>query len=121
MCASTPAGSAKCSNESSETIEIDGIAPFARERAAIGDAARGGVLDAEVEPPLAQIDADDVAAPCSAISTHFAAGTAAEVEHVLVARVIPDPRSEQHFQLAASDVGRRDVTALDGAVATSPN
>ena len=47
----------------------------------------------------------------------FAAGTAAEIEHVLVAREIPDSRPEQHFQLAAPDVGGRDVTALHGAVA----
>ena len=64
MCASSAGRIGEVLERVERYDQIDGSAPLARERAAIGDAARGGVL----EPPLAQIHADDVA-PGSAIST----------------------------------------------------
>jgi len=51
------------------------------------------VLDAELAPPLAQIHADDVGAVFGDLDG-VVARTAVEIEHVLVARAIPDPRTK---------------------------
>jgi len=99
---------------------IDGIVPFARERAAFGDARRIGVLDAELEPRVAQVDADDMPGAVFGDFDDFAPGAAAEVEDLLPAQLIPDPGPEQHLQLAAADVGRRYITALHRAISTRP-